>query len=52
MNEVYSTQAAECEFYFKLGFASGMAAELETQELLNLDVICKKPEDTFCFQER
>lgn len=35
VDKIYSAQRFECEAYFKLGFASGMAVERETQELLS-----------------
>ena len=32
--QIYAAQAIECESYYKLGFATGMAIAAETQELL------------------
>ena len=34
VDKIYSAQCVECESYFKLGFATGMAIEQEVQEEL------------------
>ena len=34
LDKVYNAQCFECEAYYKLGFATGMAIERETQQLL------------------
>ena len=34
VDKIYSAQCYECESYFKLGFASGMAIEREVQDEL------------------
>ena len=38
-SQIYTAQAIECEAYYKLGFATGMAIAQETQELLQQDTL-------------
>ena len=38
-SQIYTAQIIECEAYYKLGFATGMAVAQETQELLQQDAL-------------